>query len=518
VKRREQFTLRCSVAAMAGLAVLPACALHLDAQTLHAGPAYTSKNGSDGPAFPQLDVVVRLKDAKGAPIAFNSAEMKLYSNGSEVGELDSVRSLGTAGYGVREVLALDLSGSMKGKPLDAVRQSIAQFVNQARVQDRVEVVSFANDTRIEVPFGADKQTLAHRLNAVVSRGNETHLYDAVLEAMAQLTSGPPVFRQLTVISDGHDEGSQHSIDDVTVQAKKQKIAIDAIGLTRSHSEFLSIMQRLATETGGNYAQAHSPEELSGLIDQGIEGLRATPVVEFKADKLAADGQTHPVEVRWEPRNLASGLDVTVPNVPKPRSVWGWVLGLCVAAGVTLLQVAFKPRKKQPAPALAAVPSRPQVSPPRAETAYEHAVAGLIPKPERAEAEPAQTDNSAAAAETLTPRAPARAKTVVAAFFPKDVTAALLEVTSGPLTGERLPVVDEVRIGALKGNDLVIAGDPMLSGFHGIVRLIDGVLTIEDLNSTNGTFVNGVRTQGGRKLLRPGDLVRMGRSNFTVRTG
>ena len=32
------------------------------------------------------------------------------------------------------------------------------------------------------------------------------------------------------------------------------------------------------------------------------------------------------------------------------------------------------------------------------------------------------------------------------------------------------------------------------------------------------FVNGVRIEGGRKLLRPGDLIRMGHSNFTVRTG
>jgi VWFA-related protein len=249
---------------MAGLAAWPACAsVDLEARTLHAGPAYTStastgKDGSDGPAFPRVDVVVRLKDAHGAPMA------------------------------VREVLALDLSGSMKGKPLEAVRQTIAQFVNQARPMDRVEVISFANDTRIEVPFGADKQTLAERLKTVTSRGNETHLYDALLDAMTQLTNGPPVCRQLTVISDGHDEGSQHSVDDVIALAKKQKIAIDAVGLTRSHPEYLKFMQQMAEATGGNYAQAHSPDELSGLIDQGIQAMRATPVVGFKAGRRWTD--------------------------------------------------------------------------------------------------------------------------------------------------------------------------------------------------------------------------------------
>lgn len=512
---------------MAGSAALLACAsvdLEAHSQTLHAGPAYTSpastsKDGSDGPVFPRVDVVVRLKDAHGAPIAVKAADLKLYSNGSEVGEADQMRSFGATGYGVREVLALDLSGSMKGKPLEAIRQTIAQFVNQARPMDRVEVVSFANDTRIEVPFGADKQTLAERLKTVTSRGNETHLYDALLDAMTQLTSGPPVCRQLTVISDGHDEGSQHSIDDVIAQAKKQKIAIDAIGLTRSHPEYLAFMQQMAEATGGTYAQAQSPEELSGLIDQGIQAMRATPVVGFKAGKLEGDGQTHAVEVRWEPGHLTASVDIATPEMSNPWRVWGWVLGGCFGVGVILLLVARRPRKKLPAPAPAVAPARPQEPQPRAETVDEHLGGALNPDPERADTEPMQRPHDPTVVDdSPEPQAPVRAKTVVAAFFPKGVTSAVLEVTAGPLMGVRLPVVDEVRIGALNGNDLVIGADPALSGFHGIVRLAEGVLTVEDLHSTNGTFVNGVRIEGGRKLLRPGDLIRMGHSNFTVRTG
>jgi VWFA-related protein len=512
--------MRRKVGAMAGLgALLAFSSVDVVAQTLHAGPAYTVKDGSDGPAFPRVDVVVRLKDAHGAPLAVKTNDLTLYSNGSEIGEADQIRNFGAAGYGVREVLALDLSGSMKGKPLEAVRQAIAQFVNQARPMDRVEVISFANDTRIEVPFGADKQALAERLKAVTSRGNETHLYDAVLDAMTQLTSGPPVCRQLTVISDGHDEGSQHSIDDVIALAKKQKIAIDAIGLTRSHSEYLAFMQRMAEATGGNYAQAQSPDELSGLIDQGIQAMRATPVVGFKAGKLAGDGQTHAVEVRWEPGHLAANVDIATPEMPAPWRVWSWVLGGCFGVGVILLLVARKPRKKPPVSARAAAPGRPQDPQPRAETVDEQLGAGLKPNPERADTEPMHRPHDPmVVVDCPEPPVPARAKTLVAAFFPKGVTSAVLEVTAGPLTGERLPVVDEVRIGALKGNDLMIGDDSALSGFHGMVRLVEGVLTVEDLHSTNGTFVNGLRIEGGRKLLRPGDLIRMGHSIFTVRTG
>jgi hypothetical protein len=163
--------------------------------------------------------------------------------------------------------------------------------------------------------------------------------------------------------------------------------------------------------------------------------------------------------------------------------------------------------------------RPQDPQPRAETVDEHRGARVKLDTQRAYTEPMNGSQDPTVRDrSLEPQAPVRAKTLVAALFPKGVTSAVLEVTGGPLMGVRLPVVDEARIGALDGNDLVIDADPALLGFHGIVRLVEGVLTVEDLHSTNGTFVNGVRIEGGRKLLRPGDLIRMGHSNFTVRTG
>ena len=191
-------------------------------RTLSAGPAYTSRDGQNGPQFPRIEIVVRLGEVPGAPGSLQPGDLSLSSGGTALGNGLSLRSFGDAGYGVKAILALDLSGSMTGAPLQAVRSTIARFVNQARAQDQVEVMSFANDTRIEVPYGADKDTLATRLRQVKSRGTETHLYDALLDALAQLDGAPPACRQLTAISDGHDEGSKHTIDDVIAQALRKR--------------------------------------------------------------------------------------------------------------------------------------------------------------------------------------------------------------------------------------------------------------------------------------------------------
>jgi len=100
-----------------------------------------------------------------------------------------VRSFGEAGYGVKTILALDASGSMNGAPLAAIHSSIAKFVNQARPQDQVEVLTIADETRVEVPFGTDQAVLAGRLKQVKSWGTLTRLYDGLLDALVQLSQG-----------------------------------------------------------------------------------------------------------------------------------------------------------------------------------------------------------------------------------------------------------------------------------------------------------------------------------------
>jgi pSer/pThr/pTyr-binding forkhead associated (FHA) protein len=66
------------------------------------------------------------------------------------------------------------------------------------------------------------------------------------------------------------------------------------------------------------------------------------------------------------------------------------------------------------------------------------------------------------------------------------------------------------------NDVAIDGDEFASARH--VRFEprrDGVW-VQDLGSTNGTLVNGVRIDGARRL-EPGDVVRVGETDLRFET-
>jgi pSer/pThr/pTyr-binding forkhead associated (FHA) protein len=67
-------------------------------------------------------------------------------------------------------------------------------------------------------------------------------------------------------------------------------------------------------------------------------------------------------------------------------------------------------------------------------------------------------------------------------------------------------VDRTTIGRVEDNTFQIA-DPSVSSHHCEVHLRGSEVFIRDLNSTNGSFINGNKTEEG--VLKPGQILRLG---------
>lgn len=77
---------------------------------------------------------------------------------------------------------------------------------------------------------------------------------------------------------------------------------------------------------------------------------------------------------------------------------------------------------------------------------------------------------------------------------------------------RRPITRRVRVGRAEGNDLIVA-DPRVSRQHAVIEQDGQGWVVIDLNSTNGTWVNGARVQ--RSPLRAGDDLAFGGVRFSV---
>jgi pSer/pThr/pTyr-binding forkhead associated (FHA) protein len=82
-------------------------------------------------------------------------------------------------------------------------------------------------------------------------------------------------------------------------------------------------------------------------------------------------------------------------------------------------------------------------------------------------------------------------------------------------GEEVPV-DSLPVAVGRGgqNEVPLDGDEFASAQHARFEARRDGLWVEDVGSTNGTFVNGARVTTPRRLTR-GDVVRVGQTDFRV---
>ena len=72
----------------------------------------------------------------------------------------------------------------------------------------------------------------------------------------------------------------------------------------------------------------------------------------------------------------------------------------------------------------------------------------------------------------------------------------------------------VTVGRGGQNDLVLTDDEFASARHARIELRGDGVWVQDLESTNGTFVNGARVAGAQRL-DDGDVVRVGATDLVV---
>jgi FHA domain len=92
---------------------------------------------------------------------------------------------------------------------------------------------------------------------------------------------------------------------------------------------------------------------------------------------------------------------------------------------------------------------------------------------------------------------------------------ILEIVEGAEAGRQTTLGTPLEIGRDQSTDIAL-DDEQASRRHARVTAQGDLALIEDLGSTNGTYVNGQPVEGPR-VLRPGDRIRVGLTVMELRT-
>jgi VWFA-related protein len=177
-------------------------------------------------------------------------------------------------------MAVDTSGSMRPRILEAQRTGVSFFRNVLRPGDKAFVIGF--DTE---PLVVQKWTdsLAN-LNAGLAsmRAEEaTALYDAVVYSLYNF-KGIKGQRALVVISDGKDTASRFTFDQTLEYARRSAVPIYivAIGIKTTEIDTRYKMGQFASETGGEVYYIDKASDLKKIYDTIHDELRAQYLLGF----------------------------------------------------------------------------------------------------------------------------------------------------------------------------------------------------------------------------------------------
>ena len=181
----------------------------------------------------------------------------------------------TAESPISVALLLDTSGSMRDAnrvKASAAIDALLQAMNHTG--DEAALFTFDRTLREETPFTSDAAVIRAAVAKTFNWG-QTSLYDAVGETAKRLSERPSQRRAVIVITDGGDNSSTRTADDVSGSASSVDVPVYVVAVAPRRRFFGggSDLADLARSTGGEQLSAATPEQLQQSLAMLLAELR-----------------------------------------------------------------------------------------------------------------------------------------------------------------------------------------------------------------------------------------------------
>jgi VWFA-related protein len=223
------------------------------------------------------------------------------------------------------VLVVDLSGSTSEKR-DLIKKSTLRFIEAARPDDRLAIVTFSETTNLVSPLTLDRAQLAASVKNMKGEGG-SNVWDAVKYTLDNVIGPRSLERRRAVVlmSDGVDgslmggpNGSKMSFGELVEEIRQTDTLIVPIFLDTQTSPYEKlvydnarrVLNLLASESGGSYYEAKKLSDLNGVYEQVINDLGKVYSLGYKPANSTHDGGW-----RWVAVSIANRPDLVAHTRP-----------------------------------------------------------------------------------------------------------------------------------------------------------------------------------------------------------
>jgi hypothetical protein len=451
---------------------------------------------------------IKLKIAYKGKSSFNSEQLILKQNEKNLPFAIHESAPGSAPEKGRSVFFLiEASGNTNGKALANFKEGLIESFDNLDPKDLLNVGWFSSfdldSTAMQVinqDFSVDHKIISNSIRSKINAKKDSlrfsDLNRSILSGIEFIAkqSDLPQNRLFIVLSVDRDNSITYKVNSSECISKSREFGIPIFSITylANDSAYSSgRIARISNKTGGKNSEAHSQIEIINALTDFYNMPAPSSMEESYYDvEFTANADLNPSKAKID-INFNGNRQILIigdPNtsslIPQDYKKYLWysiaILGIIVM--IMLLINLFSRKGKQTSDELES-----------------HTETDL------------STTNEKKNSNTR-PKSMLTEEKVIAPIIAKPTGPSVLL----SLQGRTMPFVitkNETSIGRHDSNDIPIP-EQTVTGKHAKIVLENGILTLVDLGSTNGTFVNGVRIRS--QELKSGDRFRLGNVEMTLK--
>ena len=200
----------------------------------------------------------------------------------------------------------DVSGSMSGDKVKRSREALSKFIQTSHNMDEYFLIAFNSRAQLLLDKTRDGNAVLDKLTFVQTRNN-TALYDACYLGVEKVQRGAHPKRALLLISDGQDNNSRYTFNELRRLLKESDVTLYGIGILGGSDagssmgmEGQGILDELASVSGGKAFFPRSNAEMDDIFEQIALELRHQYSIGYRPVNFANDGRWHKIKVRVTP--------------------------------------------------------------------------------------------------------------------------------------------------------------------------------------------------------------------------
>ena len=248
-------------------------------------------------------------------LGLGQSDFKLFEDGEE----QRILQFESSNAPFDMILLIDLSGSTR-EVVKLIRAAAVRFVEAARPNDRIGVITFAGEPHVVSTLTADRDLLRQRIETIDTARGDTKLYDATNFAMETVLKESKKTRRTAIVlmSDGLDgtipgisgqQGSRSPYPDTLRNIQEFDGVLYTLWLNTEYEAMSPLdtqpeafdmghdrMKEMADAGGGVFYKVERLTDLAGAYEQVVADLGTMYSLAYRPTNNARDGRWRAIRI------------------------------------------------------------------------------------------------------------------------------------------------------------------------------------------------------------------------------